>query len=290
MKLVRFGHQGHERPGLIDAAGGLRDLSGIVADLGPEQLSARGIELIGAVEPGRLPLVESTQRLGVPVAGTRNFYAIGLNYRTHAAETGQEAPPEPQLFTKATSCLSGPYDPIVIPRGSRRTDWEVELAMVIGTGGSDISASRALDHVAGYTIVNDVSERRWQVKRGGQWVKGKSAPTFGPTGPWLVTPDEVGDPQSLDIWLRLNGELMQQANTSEMIFGCAFLVSYLSEFLELLPGDIITTGTPDGIGMSRQPPRFLTAGDTLTLGVQHLGEQAMQVRRHPDDAGPGAGR
>ncbi len=188
------------------------------------------------------------------------------------------------MFNKATSCLSGPNDPVVIPRGSRRTDWEVELALVIGTGGHNISETDALAHVAGYTIVNDVSERRWQVKRGGQWVKGKSAPTFGPIGPWLVTADEVPEPQALDLWLDVNGTRVQSSNTKEMIFGCAFIISYLSEFLELLPGDVITTGTPDGIGMSRQPPRFLTAGDTMTLSVAGLGEQSYPVVAHPDDS------
>ncbi len=283
MKLVRFGPPGQERPGLLDVNGDVRDLSAVISDLGPAELAPAALDELRALDVAALPMAEAGVRLGMPVTGVRNFYAIGLNYRTHAAETDQEPPAEPQLFNKATSCLSGPNDPIVIPRGSRRTDWEVELAVVIGTGGSDISVADALSHVAGYTIVNDVSERRWQVKRGGQWIKGKSAPTFGPIGPWLVTTDEIADPQALPLWLDLNGERVQDSNTSEMIFSCAFIVSYLSEFLELLPGDVITTGTPDGIGMSRQPPRFLTAGDQLVLSVAGLGEQRYPVVAHPDD-------
>ena len=286
MKLVRFGEKGHERPGLIDASGQARDLSSVIADLGPDELSPAGLRQLGAVDVDALPAVAAGTRLGVPVSGCRNFYAVGFNYRTHVAEAEQEIPAEPQVFNKATSCLSGPNDPVVIPRGSRRSDWEVELALVIGTGGHNISADDALAHVAGYTIVNDMSERRWQVKRGGQWIKGKSAPTFGPIGPWLVTTDEVPDPQALDLWLALNGTRVQNSNTSEMIFGCAFIVSYLSEFLELLPGDVITTGTPDGIGMSMQPPRFLAPGDRMTLSVAGLGEQSYPVVAHPDDVAP----
>ena len=268
MKLLRFGPEGQEKPGLLDAGGRIRDLSGVVADLGPAEISPEGLERLKAVDPASLPVVDGTPRLGVPVAGTRKFLAIGLNYADHAAESGLAIPPEPVFFTKAVSCLQGPDDPVMIPRGSVATDWEVELGVVIGKRASYVEEADALDHVAGYCTINDVSERDFQLHRSGTWDKGKGCDTFGPVGPWLVTADEVGDPQDLAMWLEVNGRRVQDGSTRTMVFGVARLVAYLSEFLTLEPGDIVTTGTPPGVGMGQKPePWYLKPGDLMELGI-----------------------
>lgn len=277
MKLLRWGPAGAERPGLLDAQGTVRDLSAVIADLEPSTVTLESLDRLRALDPARLPAVEGSPRLGPPLARVPNFHAIGLNYRKHAAESGVEPPAEPVVFSKATSSLSGPNDPVMIPRGSEKTDWEVELGVVIGKGGSYIAESEALGHVAGYCTVNDVSERSYQLEGTGQWIKGKSAPTFGPLGPWLVTADEIGDPQALGLWLDLNGERKQDGHTSDMIFTVAHIVSYLSRFFRLLPGDVVTTGTPHGVGMGLKPPRYLEPGDRLHLGVERLGEQTQDV-------------
>jgi 2,4-didehydro-3-deoxy-L-rhamnonate hydrolase len=278
MKLLRYGPQGQETPGLLDAEGRIRDLSGVVADLGPAEISPEGLARLKALDPAALPLVEGSPRLGVPVAGTRKFLAIGLNYADHAAESGLAIPPEPVIFTKAVSCLQGPDDPVTIPRGSARTDWEVELGFVIGQRASYVEEAEALDYVAGYCTVNDVSERDFQLNRSGTWDKGKGCDTFGPVGPWLVTADEVGDPHDLALWLDVNGKRVQDGSTKTMIFGVARLVSYLSQFLTLEPGDIVTTGTPPGVGMGQKPePWFLKPGDTMELGIDKLGSQRQRV-------------
>jgi 2,4-didehydro-3-deoxy-L-rhamnonate hydrolase len=274
MKLLRYGPAGQEKPGLLDRDGRIRDLSGQVADIGGQVLSPEGLARLAALDPASLPLVEGSPRYGVPVAGVRKFIAIGLNYADHAAEAGLPLPGEPVVFMKAISCLQGPNDPVVIPRGSTKTDWEVELGVVIGSRASYVEEARALEHVAGYVVVNDVSEREYQIERGGTWDKGKGCDSFGPVGPWLVTRDEVGDVQALDMWLDLNGERRQSGTTRTMIFGVAKLVSYLSEFMTLEPGDIITTGTPPGVGMGHKPePTYLKPGDQLRLGIAGLGEQ-----------------
>src|SRR6187455_477761 len=279
MKLLRFGPKGQEKPGLLDAGGRIRDLSGVVADLGPAEISPEGLARLKALDPESLPVVDGAPRLGVPVAGTRKFLAIGLNYADHAAESGLAIPPEPVFFTKAVSCLQGPDDPVMIPRGSVATDWEVELGVVIGRRASYVEEADALDHVAGYCTVNDVSERDFQLHRSGTWDKGKGCDTFGPVGPWLVTADEAGDPQDLAMWLEVNGRRVQHGSTRTMVFGVARLVSYLSEFLTLEPGDIVTTGTPPGVGMGQKPePWYLKPGDVVTLGVEKLGEQRQHVR------------
>lgn len=277
MKLCRFGNTGQEKPGLIDGDGQVRDLSGIVGDIGPAELAPDRLKALAGVDTASLPLVETPVRMGPPVAGTRQFLAIGLNYSDHAREAQMEIPAEPILFTKGVSCIQGPNDPVLIPRGSTKSDWEVELGVVIGTMASYVSEAEALRHVAGYCVVNDLSEREYQLERCGTWDKGKACPTFGPIGPWLVTADEVGDPQELSMWLEINGERVQTGNTRTMIFGVACLVSYVSQFMTLLPGDIITTGTPPGVGMGFKPPRFLKAGDTISLGIEKLGEQRQQV-------------
>ena len=274
MKLCRYGAVGAEKPGLIDATGAIRDLSGVIGDLTADSLSPDGLKKLAAIDPATLPLVEGDPRYGLPFTGTRQFIAIGLNYADHAAESNLLIPEEPVMFTKAVSCLTGPNDPVTIPRGSVKTDWEVELGVVIGSRTSYVEEADALSHVAGYCVINDVSERDYQLSRGGTWDKGKGCPTFGPVGPWLVTADEVGDPQNLDMWLDVNGERMQNGNTRTMIFSVAKIVSYLSEFMVLEPGDIITTGTPPGVGMGQKPePRYLKAGDTVRLGIEKLGEQ-----------------
>jgi 2,4-diketo-3-deoxy-L-fuconate hydrolase len=277
MKLVRYGEPGRERPGLIDANGAIRDLSALVQDLAGESLSPATLARIRAADPNGLPLVQGTQRLGPCVAKPGNFIAIGLNYADHAAEAGMPVPAEPILFSKAPNCCVGATDDIIIPKASTKLDWELELAFVIGTRASYVSEENALDHVAGYFICNDVSEREWQIERLGQWVKGKSAPTFGPVGPWLVTPDELGDVQSLDMWLDVNGQRQQTGNTRTMVFGVRKLVSYVSQFLTLDPGDIITTGTPPGVAMGRKPPNYLKSGDVISMGIQGLGEQKSKV-------------
>jgi 2-keto-4-pentenoate hydratase/2-oxohepta-3-ene-1,7-dioic acid hydratase in catechol pathway len=269
---------GREKPGLIDATGTLRDLSAHCATIGRDELSAAGLRRLARIDPRTLPAVKGKPRLGVPFTGISKFIGIGLNYRDHAVEAGMPIPTEPVVFMKATTCISGPCDPIVLPPGSVKTDWEVELAIVIGREARQVSEARALDFVAGYCVVNDVSERAYQLERGGQWDKGKGCDSFGPIGPWLVTKDEVPDPQNLRLWLAVNGERVQDGSTSTMIFGVREIVSYLSRFMTLLPGDVITTGTPPGVGLGMKPPRFLKAGDTVTLGVEGLGEQRQAVR------------
>jgi 5-carboxymethyl-2-hydroxymuconate isomerase len=274
MKLVRYGAVGSEKPGLIDKSGQLRDLSGQIGDLAGEAFSPAGLAKLAALDPATLPAVNGSPRLGSPVGGAPKFIAIGLNYADHAAESGAAVPKEPVLFNKAPSCIAGPNDQIVIPRGSQKTDWEVELAVVIGEHASYVSESDAPGVIAGYCVCHDVSERNFQLEGTGQWTKGKGCPTFGPVGPWLVTPDEVGDAQSLSMWLDVNGERMQTGSTATMIFGVHFLVSYISNFMALQPGDIITTGTPPGVGMGKKPqPRYLRPGDTVRLGIEKLGEQ-----------------
>ena len=276
MRLVRFGESGWERPGLIDIDGGIRDLSSIIPDLAGEHLSKASLRRIAAVDCRTLPRV-TLARLGPPVGNVRNFIAVGLNYADHAAETNSKIPSEPILFNKAPSCIVGPNDPIVIPRGSQKTDWEVELAVVVGECASYVAESEVPDVIAGYTICHDVSERAFQLDHGGQWMKGKGCPSFGPLGPWLVTPDEIADVQRLALWLDVNGERMQSGSTERMIFNINFLVSYISRFMKLQPGDVITTGTPPGVGMGRNPPRFLRAGDRVTLGIDGLGAQTQGV-------------
>ena len=273
MKLLRYGPKGQEKPGTVDAEGRIRDLSGVIADITPDQLYGEALEALKAIDPASLPLVEGEPRYGVPVNGSRKFIAIGLNYADHAAESNLPIPEEPVVFTKAISCLTGPNDDVTIPRGSEKTDWEVELGIVIGKTASYVDEADALDHVVGYVLINDVSERAFQTERGGTWDKGKGCDTFGPVGPWLVTTDEVGDVQNLDMWLDLNGKRMQTGNTSTMIFGVAKIVSYVSEFMTLEPGDLITTGTPPGVGLGQKPPLYLKAGDKVRLGIEKLGEQ-----------------
>ncbi|MBC7604351.1 MAG: fumarylacetoacetate hydrolase family protein [Ramlibacter sp.] len=277
MKLVRYGNPGKEKPGLVDAEGKLRDLSGIVPDIGPAQLSAAAMAKLRKVNPAKLPLVRGKPRYGCPVAHVPKFIAIGLNYADHAAESGAPIPKEPVVFMKATSCIQGPNDNVMLPKGSTKTDWEVELGVVIGTRARYVSKKDALSHVAGYCVINDVSEREYQLERGPQWDKGKGCDTFGPIGPWLVTTDEIDNVQKLDMWLDINGKRTQTGNTRTMIFGIATIVSYLSEFMTLEPGDIITTGTPPGVGLGMKPPSYLKKGDVVTLGIQGLGEQRQLV-------------
>lgn len=277
MRLVRFGPVGAERPGLVDSQGKLRDLSALVPDIGAAILAPDALARIARTDHSRLPLITGAPRLGPPVAHVSKFIAIGLNYRDHAEEAGMPIPTEPILFLKAPSCIVGPNDAIVLPRGSVKTDFEAELGIVIGTVARYVSVFEALQHVAGYLVVHDVSERAYQLERGGTWDKGKGCDTFGPIGPWLVTRDEIPDSQTLDIWLNVNEVPMQRGNTSRMIFSCAQLVSYVSEFMTLLPGDIITTGTPPGVGLGRKPSVFLKPGDVVNLGISRLGEQQQTV-------------
>jgi 2-keto-4-pentenoate hydratase/2-oxohepta-3-ene-1,7-dioic acid hydratase in catechol pathway len=277
MKLCRFGAPGAEKPGLIDADGRIRDLSGHVADIGPDTLGKDGLAKLAAIDPASLPLVEQGVRYGACVGGTRQFIAIGTNFADHAAESNLPVPEEPVVFQKWVSCIQGPNDQVVIPRDSKKTDWEVELGVVIGTAASYVDEADALDHVAGYCVVNDVSERHWQVERGLTWDKGKGFPTFGPIGPWMVTSDEVGDPQDLGMWLSVNDRKMQNGSTKTMIFTVAQIVAYCSQFMTLLPGDVITTGTPPGVGLGQKPePWYLKAGDVVTLGIEKLGEQRQE--------------
>ncbi|MBC9035065.1 fumarylacetoacetate hydrolase family protein [Sphingomonas sp. JC676] len=277
MKLCRYGPKGAEKPGIIAADGSLRDLSGVIDDITPGTLSGAKLAELQLLDTALLSRVEGNPRYGVPFAGTRQFIAVGLNYADHAAESNLPIPEEPVVFNKWVSCLQGPNDPVVIPRGSVKTDWEVELGVVIGTRANYVEEADALRHVAGYCVINDVSEREWQVERGATWDKGKGFPTFGPVGPWLVTADEVGDPQNLDMWLEVNGKRMQDGNSSTMIFGVARLVSYISSFMTLEPGDIITTGTPPGVGLGQKPaPWYLKAGDVVRLGIEKLGEQQQE--------------
>ncbi len=276
MKLLRYGPVGQERPGILDSEGKIRDLSGIVDDLEGKWLA--DLSWTESLNLSTLPLVEGTPRLGPCVAGTGKFICIGLNFADHAAESGMEVPPEPVIFMKATSAIIGPNDDVVIPRGSTATDWEVELGIVIGKPAKHVSQKEALDHVAGYCVINDVSERDFQTKRSGQWTKGKSCDTFGPVGPWLVTRDDISDPQNLKMWLKVNGETMQNGSSATMVYGVAHVVSYLSDFMTLHPGDIISTGTPPGVGQGMKPPRYLKAGDVVELGIEGLGEQRQDVR------------
>ena len=277
MKLVRYGNPGKEKPGLIDADGKLRDLSAIVKDIGPGQLGDAALAKLRKLKTDALPLVLGKPRMGCPIAGVPKFIAIGLNYADHAAESNMPIPKEPIVFMKATSCIQGPDDDVMLPKGSVKSDWEVELGVVIGTRARYVTQKAALDHVAGYCTINDMSEREYQIERGGTWDKGKGCDTFGPIGPWLVTRDEIANPQKLAMWLDVNGKRMQTGNTRTMIFGVAKLVSYVSQFMTLEPGDVITTGTPPGVGLGMKPPLFLKKGDVMTLGIEGLGEQRQSV-------------
>lgn len=277
MKLLRFGPRGAEKPGLLHDDGTIRDLSGVIPDLAGEVLSPEGLARIAAADPATLPVVDGNPRLGPPVSGTGKVICIGLNYADHAAESGMAVPPEPIIFMKATSAICGPDDPIIIPRGAEKTDWEVELAIIIGKPAKYVTEASAMDHVAGYAVMNDVSERAFQTERSGQWTKGKSCDNFGQIGPWLVTRDAVADPQSLSMWLDVNGERMQDGTTATMVYTVPFLVHYLSRFMSLHPGDVISTGTPPGVGMGFRPPRYLKPGDVVQLGIDGLGTQRQEV-------------
>jgi 2-keto-4-pentenoate hydratase/2-oxohepta-3-ene-1,7-dioic acid hydratase in catechol pathway len=277
MKLLRYGPAGQEKPGLLDAEGKIRDLSAHVDDIAGDALSEEGLRRLAALDPRALPVVGGEPRLGPCIGRTGKFICIGLNFSDHAAETGATVPPEPIIFMKATSAIVGPNDAIEIPRGSQKTDWEVELGVVIGRHAKYVSEDEALDYVAGYCLINDVSERAFQAERQGQWTKGKSCDTFGPTGPWLVTKDEIADPQNLKMWCDVNGRRMQDGSSATMVYGVKYLVSYLSQFLSLHPGDIISTGTPPGVGLGMKPPTFLKAGDVVTLGIEGLGTQRQEV-------------
>lgn len=278
MKLLRYGNKGEEKPGLLDDSGIIRDLSGMVDDIGGNTLLPENLETLNNTDWASLPNIYGTPRLGPCVANIGKFICIGLNYSDHAEETGAKVPPEPIIFAKANSAVCGPNDDVIIPRGSRKTDWEVELGVVIGKTAKYVDENSALEHVAGYCVVNDVSEREFQLERSGQWVKGKSCDTFGPTGPWLVTPDEAGDPQDLDLWLEVDGRRFQDGSTRTMVYGVAFLIHYLSRFFTLHPGDVISTGTPPGVGMGQKPePMYLRPGQTMRLGVENLGVQTQRL-------------
>ncbi|MGP4805501.1 fumarylacetoacetate hydrolase family protein [Agrobacterium cavarae] len=272
MKLMRVGRPGHEKPAILDAEGKIRDLSAHVKDIGGDAISPEGLKKIAGLDLSTLPVL-TEDRIGACVAGTGKFICIGLNFSDHAAETGAAVPPEPVIFMKATSAIVGPNDNVVIPRGSEKTDWEVELGVVIGKTAKYVSEADALDYVAGYCVSHDVSERAFQTERQGQWTKGKSCDTFGPIGPWLVTKDEIADPQNLGMWLKVNGETMQNGSSKTMVYGVANVVSYLSQFMSLHPGDVISTGTPPGVGLGMKPQRFLKAGDVVELGIEGLGSQ-----------------
>lgn len=278
MKLLRFGPPGQEKPGVLDRENRIRDLSGVIPDISGPTLRDGSLDRLSGLDLEALPLAPAGVRIGPCVGQVGNFIAVGLNYAEHATETDAEIPDEPILFNKAASCIVGPYDDVLLPPGSVKSDWEVEIAFVIGKRASYVSEADALDHVAGYCICNDVSEREYQLERGGQWVKGKCCPTFGPIGPWLVTPDEIPDPQNLSLWLEVNGERVQSSSTRTMIFPVAHLVSYISRYMILEPGDLVTTGTPPGVGLGMKPPRFLKPGDVMTLSVEGLGEQRQVVR------------
>jgi 2,4-diketo-3-deoxy-L-fuconate hydrolase len=277
MKLVRYGNKGSERPGMLDAQGVLRDLSSFIHDIDGRALSSSSLETLRRLDPASLPLVNGSQRFGACVGGVGKFVCVGLNYSDHAAESGMEVPKEPVLFMKATSSICGANDEIELPRHSQKTDWEVELGVVIGTEAKYVSEADALSHVAGYCVVNDLSERAYQLEGTGQWVKGKSADTFGPIGPWLVTADEISDPQDLRLWLEVDGHRYQDGSTATMVFGVVHLISYISRYMSLQPGDIISTGTPPGVGLGQKPPRFLKAGNVIRLGVDGLGVQQQTV-------------
>jgi 2-keto-4-pentenoate hydratase/2-oxohepta-3-ene-1,7-dioic acid hydratase in catechol pathway len=277
MKLLRYGQPGAEKPGLLDAEGRIRDLSAHTADFAGETVSIKAIDKLRALDTASLPLVDGSPRIGACVAWTPNFHAVGLNYAKHAAESGMQPPAEPVLSSKATTSLSGPNDQVVQPKDSIKLDYEVELGIVIGAAAEYVSEADALSYVAGYCVINDISERNFQLERLGQWVKGKSAPGFGPSGPWLVTADEVGDPQTLGCWLEVNGQMRQKSNTSDMIFGVAEIVSYMSRFMRLVPGDLIATGTPEGVALGMKPPVWLKPGDEMRLGIDKLGEQRQRI-------------
>ncbi|EON13795.1 fumarylacetoacetate hydrolase family protein [Pandoraea sp. SD6-2] len=277
MKLLRFGERGQEKPGVLDAQGDIRDLSSIVSDIGGEALLPEELERLRGMDLSALPRVDQAPRLGPCVGGIGKFICIGLNYVDHAEESGMPIPSEPVVFNKWLSAVCGPNDDVIIPRGSKRTDWEVELGVVIGKAGSYIDEAHALNHVAGYCLINDVSEREYQLERGGTWDKGKGCDTFGPLGPWLVTSDEVPDPQKLEMWLDVDGTRYQSGNTSRMIFSVAQIVSYLSRFMSLHPGDVISTGTPPGVGMGQKPPVYLRAGQVMSLGIEGLGQQRQHL-------------
>ena len=278
MKLLRCGPQGQEKPAILDHEGIMRDLSGHVNDFTGASVSLEALAKIAEIDTATLPIIANPERIGSCLASVPNFYCIGLNYAKHAAETGAELPKEPIIFSKATSSLSGPYDPVIIPHNSVKTDLEVELGVVIGREALYVSEADALSYVAGYCTINDVSEREFQIEKGGQWIKGKSAPTFGPTGPWLVTADEISDPQSLGLTLSLNGDIVQDSSTDDMIFGVAKIISYMSQFMKLVPGDIIATGTPSGVGMGMKPQRFLKPGDVMEIEVIGLGAQKQSAQ------------
>ena len=282
MKFLRYGPIGDEKPGYLDQEGNIRDLSRLIADFTPETVNCEQLAALAARDLSDLPIVDPGIRIGPCVGAARNFYAVGLNYARHARETNNPEPKEPVLFSKSTSCICGPNDPIILPRGSVKTDWEVELGIIIGRPCSYVSKGDALDYVAGFCTINDVSERAYQIERGGQWIKGKSAPNFGPIGPWLVTPDEAGDPQNLTLKLSVNGETVQNSSTSDMIFPVAEIISYMSGFMRLMPGDIIATGTPEGVGLGLTPPRFLSTGDIVELSVEGLGSQRQIVASESD--------
>mgnify|MGYP003387022823 FL=1 len=277
MKLLRYGPAGAEKPGVLDADGTIRDLSGAVADISGDTLLPDSIEKLKAIDPASLPKVDGSPRIGACVGNVGKFMCIGLNYSDHAAETGGEVPSEPILFMKANSAIQGPNDDVIIPRDSEQTDWEVELGFVIGKGGKYINEADAMSHVAGYCVVNDVSERNFQIRMEGQWTKGKSCDTFGPLGPWLVTADEVADPQALGLWTEVNGHRYQNGNTNTMVYGVQYLISYLSKFMSLHPGDVVATGTPPGVGMGQKPRVFLKPGDTMRLGVDGMGVQEQKL-------------
>lgn len=278
MKFLRYGPVGQEKPGCLDGQGRIRDLSTATGDFAGANVSIAALDRLKALDPEALPLVEGTPRIAACLADVPNFFCVGLNYAKHAAESGMDIPAEPILFSKATSALSGPFDSVIIPKGGDKTDWEVELGVVIGKTVSNVSEAKALSCVAGYCTVNDVSERAFQKERGGQWIKGKSAPTFGPVGPYLVSADEISDPQNLKLSLSVNGKIMQKSSTSDMVFGVAEIISYMSRFMELRVGDIIATGTPEGVGMGQNPQVFLKDGDVMDLEVEGLGAQRLPVR------------
>ena len=278
MKLLRYGPKGEEKPGLLDETGHIRDLSDHVTEIDGATLAPERLAALAKLDPGSLPVVEGSPRLGPPVSGIGKIIAIGLNYSEHAKESGMDLPTEPVMFCKAVTALNGPNDTVIMPKGSKKSDWEVELAVVIGRKAQYVEEANALDYVAGYAVMNDVSERELQLEHGGQWIKGKSFDTSAPLGPWLVTRDEIPDPQKLNLWLEVNGERRQTGNTSTMIFGVAHLISYVSRVMTLLPGDVITTGTPPGVGLGYNPPIFLKDGDVMRLGVEGLGEQRQEVK------------
>lgn len=281
MKLLRYGPKGAEKPGMLDAQGQIRDLSAHVGDFAGETVSLAAMDTLRALDPEGLPLVEGAPRIGACVASTPTFHCVGLNYVKHAAESGAEPPSEPILFNKAASALSGPNDPVIRPKHSTQLDYEVELGLVIGTRTEHVSEAEALSCLSGYCLINDVSERTFQKDRLGQWVKGKSAPSFGPSGPYIVSTDEIADPQALDCWLKVNGEMRQHSNTADMIFSAAEIISYMSRFMVLMPGDLIATGTPEGVAMGMSPPGWLVPGDVVTLGITGLGEQRQDIVEYP---------